>query len=284
MSLKTCFHNKELVLAPGVYDAFSALVASKFNYKALYVSGAGIAYTKLGRPDVGLVSMTEVAESIRFIADRVDTPLIVDADNGYGNALNVQRCIRLFENSGAKAIQLEDQSLPKRCGHLKGKSLISTQEMVGKIKAAVDTRKSDELLIIARTDAISVEGYNQAIERASLYEEAGADLLFIEAPQNLEQLNSIAERFSGQIPLLANMVEGGDTPILTAEELYDIGFSLVIFPGGVVRAISKTLEQYYASLSQHGNNVPFAKNMNDFKELNLMLETDELLTLSQKYE
>src|SRR5690606_27911064 len=155
----------------GVYDPLTALIASNAGFNALYLSGAAIAYTKLGRPDIGLVSMTEVMATINLIRDRVETPLIVDADNGYGNALNVQRMVRLFERAGANALQLEDQSLPKLCGHLKGKSLIPVDEMVGKIKAAVDARSNDETLIIARTDAIAVEGFDSALERAERFSE-----------------------------------------------------------------------------------------------------------------
>lgn len=284
MSLRSELNTNNLVMAPGIYDAFSALVAQQYGFKALYVSGAGIAYTRLGRPDIGLVSMTEVADTIRLISDRVDTPLIVDADNGYGNAMNVQRCVRLFEASGAHAVQLEDQSMPKRCGHLKGKSLISAQEMVGKIKAAVDSRKSDNLIVIARTDAIAVDGYGKALERAEMYKEAGADVLFIEAPQTLEQMHGITERFANQIPLLANMVEGGDTPIMDANELHKLGFSIVIFPGGVVRALSKTITDYYGSLSKHASNKPFMDRMNDLTGLNKILETDELLNSAKQYE
>ena len=166
-----------IVVMPGIYDSLSAVLAQKAGAEALYLSGASIAYTQLGRPDVGLVSMAEVAQLLTLIADRVDIPILVDADNGYGNALNVQRTVRLFERAGAAAIQLEDQTLPKRCGHLGGKSLISTTEMVGKIKAALDARASDQTLIVARTDAVGVEGLDRALDRADAYAEAGADMI-----------------------------------------------------------------------------------------------------------
>lgn len=283
MSLKQLLTQKELIVAAGVYDAFSALLASQHDFKALYVSGAGIAYTRLGRPDIGLVSMTEVAETVALISDRVDTPLVVDADNGYGNALNVQRCVRYFERAGAQALQFEDQSMPKRCGHLQGKTIISAQEMVGKIKAAVDARQSENLLIIARTDAIAVDGYEAALERAAQYKEAGADVLFIEAPRTIEQMKGIVDRFSADIPLLANMVEGGHTPLHSAHELHEMGFKLVIFPGGIVRALAKTANDYYSSLSMHASNQPFMDHMYDFTGLNQVLGTQQLLDSANKY-
>ena len=190
----------EIVIAPGVFDAFSAMMAAKAGFSAVYVTGASIAYTRLGRPDIGLVSMNEVAEVIGLVRERIDLPMIVDADTGYGNALNVQRTVRLFERNGANAIQLEDQTLPKRCGHLAGKTLVSTAEMVGKIHAACDARANDATMIIARTDAIAVEGFEAALERAESYREAGADLLFIEAPQNHDQMTALNARFAGRAP------------------------------------------------------------------------------------
>src|SRR5437868_5992726 len=238
-TLLTRLARKPIVIAPGVYDAFTALVASQAGFETLYVSGAAIAYTKLGRPDIGLVSMSKVADTIALIRDRVGAHLIVDADTGYGNAINVVRTVRSFERAGANAIQLEDQDFPKRCGHLDGKALIAADEMVGKIKAALDARASADTLVIARTDAVAVEGFERAIERATRYEEAGADMLFVEAPKSRDELARIAKALA-KVPLMANMVEGGKTPILPAAELEAIGFALVIFPGGIVRALGHT--------------------------------------------
>lgn len=195
-----------ILVAPGVYDGLSALIASQAGFEALYLSGASIAYTRFGRSDIGLVSLTEVADTLGAICERTDIDVIVDADTGFGNALNVQRAVRLFERNGAAGIQLEDQTSPKRCGHLDGKALVSPKEMVGKIKAAVDARRSADTLIVARTDAIAVEGLGPAMERAALYVEAGCDVLFIEAPQNLDEMRQITSRFGNQVPLLANMV------------------------------------------------------------------------------
>ncbi len=205
-----------ILMAAGVYDPLTALIAERAGFEALYVSGAGIAYTRLGRPDIGLVGMSEVVQTVALIRDRVGVHLIVDADTGYGNALNVERTVRLLERAGAGAIQIEDQDFPKRCGHLDDKALILGGEMAGKIKAAVDARRSAETLIIARTDAVAVEGFDRAMERAELYRDAGADVLFIEAPRQRDELARIGARFGNAVPLLANMVEGGKTPILPA--------------------------------------------------------------------
>src|SRR4026209_1826900 len=218
-TLRSRLARKPIVVAPGVYDPFTALVATQAGFSTLYVSGAAIAYTRLGRPDIGLVSMSEVADTLALIRDRVDARLIVDADTGYGNALNVARTVRSLERMGAHAIQIEDQDFPKRCGHLDGKALIPAQEMCGKIRAAVDARCSRETLIVARTDAVAVEGFERAIERAVMYREAGADMLFVEAPRSSDDLARINSVLGSGVPLMANMVEGGKTPTLPAAEL-----------------------------------------------------------------
>jgi 2-methylisocitrate lyase-like PEP mutase family enzyme len=284
MSLRQRLALPRPVVAPGIYDALTASIATAAGFEALYVSGAAIAYTRLGRPDIGLVSMTEVAETVALIRDRVALPLVVDADNGHGNALNTQRTVRMFERAGATALQLEDQTLPKRCGHLQGKSLIPAGEMAGKIKAAVDARASGETLVIARTDAVAVEGLSAALDRAELYAEAGADILFVEAPRDRAQMGAVVERLGHRLPLLANMVEGGDTPISSAQELGEMGFRLVIFPGGIVRALARTAQDYYRSLAQHGSNMPFADRMFDFTQLNGLIGTPEMLALGQAYD
>jgi 2-methylisocitrate lyase-like PEP mutase family enzyme len=282
-SLRARLTRKPIVVAPGVYDAFTALVAEQSAFKTLYVSGAAIAYTRLGRSDIGLVSMSEVADVVAMIRDRVAAALIVDADTGYGNALNVARTVRLFERSGANAIQLEDQSFPKRCGHLDEKRLVPAAEMAGKIKAALDARQSRDTLIIARTDAIGVEGFDKAIERAILYRDAGADMLFVEAPKTHAELKRIAPAL-GDVPLMANMVEGGKTPVLAAAELEALGFALVIFPGGIVRALGHMASEYYASLAAHGTSEPFRNRMLDFTGLNELIGTPELLAAGKRYE
>ena len=284
MDLRQRLQQPGIVVAPGVYDALTASLAAAAGFEALYLSGAAIAYTRLGRPDIGLISVTEVAETVALVRDRVGTPLIVDADNGYGNALNVQRAVRLFERAGALAIQIEDQTLPKRCGHLQDKTVIPAAEMAGKIRAAVDARASQDTLIIARTDAVAVEGLDAALDRARLYAEAGADVLFVEAPRSAAQLGAVTAALSGLRPLLANMVEGGDTPMATAAELGAQGFRLVIFPGGIVRALARTARDYYASLAAHGTNAPFSERMFDFTALNALIGTPEMLALGRSYE
>ena len=274
----------ETLLAPGIYDALSGLIAEQSGAQAVYLSGASIAYTRFGRSDVGLVSVSEVHDTLASVTDRIKIPIIVDADTGFGNALNVQRTIRNFERAGAAAIQIEDQSFPKRCGHLNGKVLIKTDEMVGKVKAAVDARKTSDTLIIARTDARAVEGLQEAIDRAQSYKEAGADILFIEAPRSIDELKIIRKSFHLNTPLLANMVEGGKTPVKTADDLKNLGFNIVIFPGGAVRAATFQLQEYYAGLLENGSNAEFSKRMHDFDSLNAVIGTPELLSLGKKYE
>jgi 2-methylisocitrate lyase-like PEP mutase family enzyme len=272
-----------ILIAPGVYDALTALIAERAGFEALYVSGAGIAYSRLGRPDIGLVGMSEIVQTVALIRDRVGSPLIVDADTGYGNALNVQRTVRLLERAGANAIQIEDQDFPKRCGHLDDKALIPAQEMAGKVKAAVDARTSRDTLIIARTDAVTVEGFEGAMARAALYRDAGADMLFVEAPRQREELARIGTKFGQSVPLMANMVEGGKTPMLPASELQALGFALVIFPGGIVRTLAKAAEEFYASLKAHGSTEPFRARMFDFEAINRLLGTPEMLERGARY-
>ncbi|PLR26567.1 carboxyvinyl-carboxyphosphonate phosphorylmutase [Caulobacter zeae] len=268
MSLRDRLAQDTPLLAPGAYDALSALLIEQAGFEAIYLSGASIAYTQLGRPDIGLVSFDHVADVVGRVAERVNLPLIVDGDTGFGNAVNVQRTVRIFERMGASAIQLEDQTFPKKCGHLADKSLVSTAEMAGKIRAALDARASDQTLIIARTDAIGVEGFEAALDRAHAYVEAGADVLFVEAPRTIGEMSAIAHAFAGRVPLLANMVEGGKTPLLDVNELGRIGFKLVISPGALVRALVPTAEAFLASLKANGATRPFAERMIDMGGVN----------------
>jgi len=272
-----------ILIAPGVYDALTALIAVRAGFEALYVYGAGIAYSRLGRPDIGLVSLSEVVQTVALIRDRVGCHLIVDADTGYGNALNVQRTVRLLERVGANAIQIEDQDFPKRCGHLDDKTLVPAQEMAGKIKAAVDARTRRDTLIIARTDAVAGEGIDRAVARAEFYREAGADMLFIEAPRQRDQLGRIGARLGKSVPLMDNMVEGGKTPMLPASELEGLGFALVIFPGAVVRTLAKAAEDFYTSLKTHSSTDPFRGRMFDFDTLNRLIGTPEMLERGKRY-
>jgi 2-methylisocitrate lyase-like PEP mutase family enzyme len=284
MSLRARLSQSEILIAPGVYDGLTATLAEQAGFEALYLSGAAVAYTRLGRPDIGLTSVSEMADTMALIRDRVGLPVIIDADTGFGNALNAQRTMRLYERAGASALQVEDQTYPKRCGHLADKSLISKAEMAGKIAAMADARASEATLIIARTDAIAVEGFDAAMERAEAYVAAGADVLFIEAPRTGDELAQVARTFRGRVPLLANMVEGGHTPITSATDLQALGFDIVIFPGGIVRALARTAQDYYASLRANGSNTPFADRMFDFDGLNARIGTAEMLAMGQRFD
>lgn len=284
MNLRQRLAQPSVLLAPGVYDALTALLAERAGFEALYLSGASIAYTRLGRSDVGLVTASEVADTLARIRERVEAPLIVDADTGYGNALNVQRTVREFERAGAAMIQLEDQTFPKRCGHLDGKSVISTNEMCGKLRAALDARRNDDTLILARTDALGVEGLEAALERAERYLACGVDALFIEALRTAEQMDAACARFSARVPLLANMVEGGKTPLQPADALAARGFRIVIFPGGTARAAAHALAGYYASLRDGGSTAPWRERMLDFDQLNALIGTPELLATGRRYD
>jgi 2-methylisocitrate lyase-like PEP mutase family enzyme len=286
-TLSARLRHSPILMAAGVYDALTALIAERAGFEALYVSGAGMAHTRLGRPDIGLVSMNEVAQTVALIRDRVGVHLIVDADTGYGNALNVERTVRVLERAGANAIQLEDQDFPKRCGHLDDKALIPAEEMAGKIKAAVDARVSSATLIIARTDAVAVEGFDRALARSEFYREAGADVLFVEAPRQREELTRVNARLGKgafkPVPLMVNMVEGGKTPMLPAAELESLGFALVIFPGAIVRALAKAAEDFYGSLKAHSSTEPVRARMFDFDALNRLLGTPEMLERGKRY-
>ena len=280
-ALRERLERKPILIAPGAYDALTALLAEQAGFEAVYLSGAGIAYTRLGRPDIGLVTASEVAETLALIRERVSIPIIVDADTGYGNALNVARTVKAFERAGASAIQLEDQSTPKRCGHLDGKALIPAAEMAGKLRAALDAR--DRALVIARTDALAVEGLDAALERAGRYREAGADVLFVEAPRSTDEMAAIARRFPG-VPLLANMVEGGKTPLLPAAELEAIGYRIAIFPGGLARRLAHAAQEYFAALKRDGSTAALRDRMLDFQGLNQVIGTPEMLALGKRYD
>jgi len=274
----------DILVAPGVYDALTALLAARCGFEALYLSGASIAYTQLGRSDVGLTTYDEVLDVLERITDRVTLPVIVDADTGFGNALNVQRTVRGFERAGAAMIQLEDQEFPKRCGHLDGKRLVARAEMVGKLRAAVDARHDASTLILARTDAVAVEGFEAALDRAEAYLEAGADALFVEAVRTVDQMQRACARFAHRVPMLANMVEGGKTPVLDADSLQAHGFRIAIFPGGTARAAAHALQGYYASLLQHRTTQPWRDRMMDFDGLNALIGTPELMDAGRRYD
>ena len=244
------------LIAPGAYDALTARIAVQAGAKAVYMTGFGVAGSLLGVPDIGIVSATEMADRVRALAAAAAPVLLIaDGDNGHGGIANVERLVRSYEQAGAAAIQLEDQVLPKRCGHMDGKEVVPVEEGAAKLKAAVHARDSRDFLIIARTDARSVTGLDDALRRAEAYHEAGADLLFVEAPQSETELRAIAERFQG-IPLVANMVEDGKTPMLSAAELGALGFRLILFPISSLLATARTAQRVYANLLALGEPDP----------------------------
>jgi len=281
--LRARLDRRPVLVAPGVVDPLTAQIAVDAGFEALYLTGAGIAYTQLGMPDIGLTTMTEVSNVIARIADKVNVPLIVDGDTGFGNAISVQRTVRVFERAGASAIQIEDQTFPKRCGHLRGKDVMPTDDMVGKIKAAVDAR-ANGMLVIGRTDAGAVEGFERAFERAERYAEAGADIIFVEAPRTREELSAVPTRLGHIRPLMANMVEGGRTPMTPVRDLEAMGYSLVVFSAGVVRAMAKTARRFYDTLRADGTSDAVRDEMYSFDELADMVGTTALLEAGKRYD
>jgi len=275
----------DIIVTPGVWDGMSALLAQEAGFTACCVSGSAIANMRFGRPDVGLVSMSEVAESVAAMRDRVDIALVVDGDTGYGNALNVSRTVQVFERSGADAILIEDQTTPKRCGHLAGKTLISTAEMAGKLQAALDARRDAELVLIARSDAISVEGLERAMERAERYLETGVDMLFLEGPRSLDDMHAIVARFGERIPLVLAMTAGGDKNPIPVPELQRIGYRLVVFGGGngLPRAVVFAARRYLQTLHSAGTTQPVQDQMLTFAELQQLLGTEEMFAAADRY-
>lgn len=244
--------DRRALILPGAYDALSARLIEAQGFEAVYVTGAGLANSALGVPDIGLVTATEMRDHVARIADAVAVPLVVDADTGFGNAVNMGRTVRQFERAGAAALQIEDQVFPKKCGHFAGKAVIPADEMVQKVHAAVDARSSENLLIIARTDARAISSLDEAFDRAEMYREAGADVLFIEAPTSVDELRAIGARFP-DVPQVANMVEGGRTPLLTAGELGELGFSLVLFANAALRVAQRAITDMLTELSTTGS-------------------------------
>ena len=243
-----------IIVAPGAYDGFSARLIEAAGFKAVYMTGAGTAASHLGQPDLGLATLTEMATHAGHLASCVSLPLIADADTGYGNALNVVRTVREYEKAGVAGCHIEDQVAPKKCGHIAGKQVVDATEFADKIRAAVEYRTDPDFVVIARTDARAVTGLDDAIARANLYREAGADLIFFEAPQSVEEIQRVAREVKA--PLLANMVQGGRTPSMKATELEQLGFKIVIFPGVCMRAAVPAIESALTTLRQTGTDWP----------------------------
>jgi 2-methylisocitrate lyase-like PEP mutase family enzyme len=229
---------KDTFILPGAFDAMTARIIEETGFKAIYATGAGISNAQLGWADVGLTTLTEIAQVVSWMSEVTTIPIVVDADTGFGNAINMQRTVKILEKAGAAALQIEDQVMPKKCGHFNGKEVISRDEMVGKIKAALDARFDDQLAIIARTDALAVLGFDEAIERANAYKEAGAHAIFLEAPTTFEQLASITREVPG-IPHIINLVEGGKTPLVTRQEAQDLGFQIMLCANSALRGAIK---------------------------------------------
>ncbi len=268
------------LMAPGVADALNARLVTRHGFEALYMTGAGTTAVRLGMPDVGLLTMTEMVDNAARIADASGLPLIADADNGYGGVLNVRRTIQAYERAGVAAVHLEDQEMPKRCGHLMGKQLVPAAEMAAKIRAAADARSDADFVLIARTDAVAVEGFDAALERALLYKEAGADVLFVEAP-SAEQLPKIAPRLKA--PLLYNMATSGKTPFLGREEIERLGFKIIIYPNWVMLAAIRAASEALATLKQTGSIAAMAKEVPSFKEFFDLLGMAEVQELEARY-
>jgi 2-methylisocitrate lyase-like PEP mutase family enzyme len=268
----------EMVLAPGCYDALGARLIEEAGFAAAYMTGFGTSASRLGRPDVGLLTLTEMTDNARRIAQAVEIPVIADADTGYGNPINVIRTIREYEAAGVCAVHIEDQVMPKKCGHMEGKALIAADEMVAKVQAAVAARRSPDFLIIARTDARAVDGLEAAIERGRRYREAGADVLFIEAPQSVAEIETVATAFDG-VPLLFNYAEGGKTPAVSHEHLRRLGFKLVIFPISTLLVATAAIRSALHRIKQDGSPIELLPSMlpfNDFLEFIGMAEIREL--------
>jgi 2-methylisocitrate lyase-like PEP mutase family enzyme len=280
-TLRKLLANGELIQAPGVADAMNARVVAKEGFQALYMTGSGTTSVLLGMPDIGLLTMTEMVDNAERIAEAAGIPLIADADTGYGNPINVRRTVRAYERAEVAAIHIEDQQWPKRCGHFSGKTLIPMEEMVSKVKAAVDARHNPDFIVIARTDAYSVEGFERAMERAKHYEEAGADVIFVEELRTVEELASVPRTFT--VPTLFNMGGSGKTPFLTPREMADLGFKIVIYPNFIMRAQIRAAQLVLRELKSSGSIAKLEPLMAAWEERHDLLGMSEIQTLEQRY-
>ncbi|HWR41952.1 isocitrate lyase/PEP mutase family protein [Sporomusa sp.] len=267
--LRQLLAGEGIIVAPGAHDALTAKIIEKTGFPAVYMTGYGQAASHLGKPDVGLLTMTEMVARAANIVEAVNIPVIADADTGFGNAINVMRTVREYEKAGVAAIQLEDQVAPKKCGHMTGRQVVPQAEMVGKIKAAVDARRDADLVIIARTDARTVHGIEEAMARAKAYEEAGADVLFIESPESIEEMKRITTAFT--VPVLANMVEGGRTPLVPVPELAAIGYNIVIYPTASTYTLTLAITRLMENLKKTGTTAGMLDQMVTFTEFNELI-------------
>jgi len=267
----------------GGYDALSAKLIEKVGGEVVYMSGSSVSSSTHGYPDVGLTTLTEMVTRARQMVNAVDIPVFCDADTGYGNPINVTRTVKEFESVGVAGIHIEDQKSPKKCGHFEKKSIIPTEEMVKKIQAAVDTRQDDNFLIIARTDARAVHGYDDAISRCKEYLNAGADVLFFEAPETKSEIKNVAEEFRYEVPLLANMTEGGKTPLLNADELENLGYDIILYPATGFKAAQKALKSIYLEILRTGTQRGALDNLTTWQERNELNGLDDIVAMEKKY-
>lgn len=272
---------KEILVAPGAHDVLTAKIIEKAGFQAVYMTGYGQAASHLGTADVGLLTMSEMLDRANNFASAVDIPVIADGDTGFGNAINVMRTVRQYEMAGVAAIQLEDQVAPKKCGHMTGRQVIPLAEMVGKIKAAVEARRDPDFVILARTDARTIHGIDEAIYRAKAYEEAGADVIFVESPESVEEMKKITSSF--KVPVLANMVEGGRTPLLPAGELEKLGYDLVIFPTASTYMVAQAMKNLMEELMKTGTTENLIPDMISFPEFNKLIGLAEIRELEAKF-
>jgi 2,3-dimethylmalate lyase len=272
---------KGQLIMPGVYDALSAKIASKTGFEVIFITGYSLAATMLGEPDFGILTQTEMLSAARRICSVTDVPVIVDADTGYGNAINVIRTVDELISIGAGGMFLEDQVWPKRCGHMKGKQVIPLEEQLKKLRAATDTKKNRDFFIVARTDARQALGLNEAITRGIAFKQAGADAVFIEAPESKEEMRDISRNVPG--PLVANMLERGVTPLMRPQELRDLGFDLVVWPLTPVYSVAKSLTEVYRTLRREGTTTDILDRLMPFDEFNRIVGLEEKYQLDQKY-
>lgn len=279
--LRELFAGPGLVVAPGVADALNARLVAAEGFKAIYMTGGGTSAVRLGMPDVGLLTLPEMVDNAGRIADACGIPVVSDADTGYGNALNVRRTVRAFEKAGVAAIHLEDQESPKRCGHLSGKTLVSMAEMVDKIRAACDSRVDPDFVIIARTDALTVEGIDAALDRGRAYEQAGADMVFVESPLSMEHLTAIPKAF--RVPTLFNMASSGKTPHVHVDELGRLGFKLAIYPNFAILSAIPAVRNFLRELREKGAVGHLTKTMASFTEWFDALGMAEVKAIEERY-
>jgi methylisocitrate lyase len=279
--LRKILQDPEILIAPGAHNAFTAKIIEQAGFKAVYMTGSGAAMDLLGLPDLGFLTMSEMVAHARNIVQATSLPVIADADTGYGNALNVMRTVREYEGAGVAGLHIEDQVAPKRCGHFSGKEVISREEMIGKIKAALDSRRDQNLVVIARTDARAVMGLQEAIERGVAYAEAGADMIFVDAPESAEELSLIARSIPA--PLMANLSEGGKTPLLSAQELQDMGYKLVIYPRSAAGAAAKAIQELMAVLKRDGTTEKYLERIISFEGRNQITGLAYYRELDKKY-